>query len=266
MFQRCQPRPLRVRRSATNRDERQAWRGPVRAAEDSREIARLSCGRRTEDEAATGAQTATANVRNSDRRGGLAASFRASEHPSRRRLPTDANGPLRRPWKDRDPSRTAAGHGSGGFVQRAWYARAVSLGGADGPPFALHDGPPLRRFQRSKSDPDRTVDRQAPDGGSERTRTFYMASHRRVRQCMRAAPHAGTLGLLTAAISALRPPLCRRTTAVWRSASRPPILPGFQASSSFPRAGSRRPCGYVDNARALPTYPQAPQQPTADPT
>ena len=66
--------------------------------------------------------------------------WRTTGHSERRRSPIDLKGPFRRAKRDHDPSRGAVGHGIGGFVRRAWHARAVLPGGVAEPPVAPHGG------------------------------------------------------------------------------------------------------------------------------
>ena len=117
--------------------------------------------------------------------------------------------------------------------------------------------PSARTRQRSKSGRGRSSCRRALEPGTERTGT--------------AAPflppdrlHPGGI-LPRHACSA--PCGARRRTRTWRFRSAPclpirqvviaPLCPHTLRNTAAARAARGRPCGYVDNARALPTSPQA---------
>ena len=231
----------------------------VKADGRQRGKAGLCCDHWTEHEELTSARTAKPNVRNNDRRSVPVAVWRTIEHSDRRRSPIELNGPFRRPKRDHDPSRGAVGHGIDGFVRRAWHARAVSPGSVAEPPFAPHGGLRARRFRRSKSGPDRSLDRRGPDNGSERTRTSCTTPHRYTRQCQSGAPCAGIRCLSIAAILALRP--ATFVVERWHCSLTPPSTLScdfvrLEGDLKLRRARLATTCGYVDNATALPTYPQ----------
>ena len=165
------------------------------------------------------------------------------------RHPLRARGFRRQPLPDHDPSRGAVERGSGDFARRAWRGHAELPDSVAGLPSAGRGAVPARRLRRSRSGLDRIADRQEPGSGSAHTGTSCKMPHPGTRDRMRFVSKAHT-----------RSSLARFGAPALRALALGLILLTSCSSLNVPVCLARPACGYVDNARALPTYPQAQQQ------
>ena len=182
-------------------------------------------------------------ARNDDRAGILASFCWMTAHSKPQGLPPRAKDPFHAPWRDRDPSRGAAGHGNGDFGRRAWRDHAELPDSVAEPPFVGRGALLAHRFRRNRSGLDHTVDTQQPESGSERTETSCKKRHRHMRERMSDVSKVRTPPLSGPAMFSAPPCSLIR---FWLKLHSP---------LNLSRARRAPACGYVDNARALPTCP-----------
>jgi hypothetical protein len=189
-------------------------------------------------------------------------------------LPSLADGPRpppHRPTQDHpeaavnpDASHSFAGRASACSASRGSCDHESTPGNAGRQRAAPRVAPPAHSRQHSKSARGRSSCRSAPASGSARTGTA-------ARACPRLEPPPWMDGGRNGWNNA---PACVLGT-VWGTASKPrlgrlgrrrachpagchcAIVHSVSATALRPRARHEKACGYVDNARALPTSPQA---------
>ena len=165
-----------------------------------------------------------------------------------------------------DASRSFAGRASDAPVPHGPADRDGSSGSADRPRAGRDIAPPVHTRRRNRSDRGRSSCRSAPERGNAHTRIAGLAL-----PPAQARPHMDGVGNAwnNAPACVLGTVWGTASIRTWRFRSAPclPIgrLSPRQSASDARRHAARHAhaCGYVDNARALPTYPQAQQSTTS---
>jgi len=165
-----------------------------------------------------------------------------------------------------DASRSFAGRASDAPEPRELADRDGSSGSADRPRAGRDIPPPVHIRRRNRSGRGRSNCRSVPERGNAHTGTGGLAL-----PPAQARPHMDDVGNAwnNAPACVLGTVWGTASNGTWRFRSAPCLLIGRlsprQSASDARRHVARRAhaCGYVDNARALPTYPQAQQSTTS---
>jgi hypothetical protein len=199
------------------------------------------------DEGLIGARIVTPALHNGDRAIFLMDSCSA---PTPQRPPIWGTGVHPASWPNPDPSRSAVEHGSDDFARCAWNVPVGLPDSAAELLFAVRGGNLLRMFRSSRCGLDRTADKQGLGSGNARTGTSCYLPHLHMRPHILDASNSRHLSTYRTMLS------------VPSVASRGEFGCIGRVKCPTDVARSASVCGYVDNASALPTYPQ--QAATAD--